>query len=114
MNFEELEQKVITWAYARGILPDYDPQASRVKLGKSVEEIGEVWHAELRNDMPGIYDALGDVLVTLIVYSFLRTGKSLVEHLAGAYSIISKRSGQVVNGTFIREPTAEDPARAKG
>lgn len=108
-TFEQLERKVIKWAEKRGIIPDTSENAARVKLGKTMEEIGELWHAELRHDMPEIHDALGDTVVTLIIYSYLRTGHSLRYHLKGAYKIISRRSGKVVAGTFIREKTEADP-----
>jgi NTP pyrophosphatase (non-canonical NTP hydrolase) len=63
--------------------------------GSSVEEIKERYMAEAK-------DGIGDTIVTLIgVCEML--GTSLEECLQLAYGVISKRSGKMVNGIFVKD-----------
>ena len=69
MSFEDLEKAVIFWAHERGILPDRLENATRTKLCKVMEEVGEIAHGEVRKLPAEIEDAIGDTLITLAIYS---------------------------------------------
>lgn len=99
MNFEELQERVISWADNRDLL--LPTNASRQFL-KVTEEVGELAGAMARNDQYEIEDAMGDTLVTLIILSE-QLGIDPVECLKGAYAVISNRKGKSVNGVFIKE-----------
>jgi NTP pyrophosphatase (non-canonical NTP hydrolase) len=100
MSFEALEIEVIRWAEARRIIPNSTPAT---QLLKAVSEMGELADAENKSDMPGIKDAVGDVLVCLINYCALRD-INLTECLAGAYAEIKDRKGTLMpSGVFVKE-----------
>lgn len=99
MKFEELTERVIIWADEKGLLAKDN---ARNQLLKTLEELGEVSRAELKNDEPEIIDGLGDVLVTLIIYAETKE-LNLVECLESAYNVIKDRKGKKVNGIFIKE-----------
>ena len=54
------------------------------------------------DDKPEIIDGLGDILVVLINLSHL-CGYRLEDCLAEAYAVISKRTGKMQNGTFVKD-----------
>ena len=93
-EFEQIRQ----WAIERGLYEKGDPKTQYLKLQ---EEAGEVARAILKDDKPEIIDGLGDVLVVLINLSHL-CGLRLEDCLAEAYSVISKRKGKMINGTFVK------------
>lgn len=97
--FEELEELVIKWGKERGLLETDDGQKQLLKF---FEESGELARAELKQDRPEQIDALGDILVTLILYSKIND-LNLTECLESAYHIIKHRTGNTVNGTFIKD-----------
>jgi hypothetical protein len=45
---------------------------------------------------------MGDILVTLIIQAKMQ-GVSLETCLEGAYNIISKRTGKMINGQFVKD-----------
>ena len=94
-EFEQIRQ----WAIERGLYDKGDPKTQYLKLQ---EEAGEVARAILKDDKPEIIDGLGDILVVLINLSHL-CGYRLEDCLAEAYSVISKRKGKMINGTFVKE-----------
>lgn len=69
---------------------------------KTLEEVNELLAAINSNDQEEIKDALGDILVTIILQAELQ-GLNLLECLEGAYNIINKRKGSMVNGVFVKE-----------
>lgn len=94
-----IETKVIEWAYTRGIYTNSDTQAQFIK---AVSEMGELADSLAKGDQDEIEDAIGDVAVCLINVAHLR-GTSLGDCLQGAYDTISKRSGKMVNGVFVKD-----------
>lgn len=61
---EELIKKVEQWSVKRG-LNTADPRKQRLKLW---EEFGELNASMARNDREGAIDAIGDMLVVMIIY----------------------------------------------
>jgi NTP pyrophosphatase (non-canonical NTP hydrolase) len=101
MNFEELEKKVMDWADAKGITENSDPM---IQASKTLEELGELIHGLATDDAHEVHDSFGDILVTLIIgYGMINYKGSIVDALQSAYDVISKRTGKMVNGKFIRD-----------
>jgi NTP pyrophosphatase (non-canonical NTP hydrolase) len=98
MKYNQIESLVIQWADEKGILKKGNPTAQCEKTKEEVEELAE---AILLNDREEIADALGDIMVTVIIQAHMQ-GMSLMECLEGAYEIISKRQGKMINGTFVK------------
>ena len=90
--------KIRDWARIRGIYRDGD---THTQLAKLMEEVGELAQGVLKKDKPEIIDAIGDIVVVLTNLAKLEKLdiEDCIEH---AYHVISKRSGKMVNGTFVK------------
>jgi len=98
-TYEQLERMVMQWGTNKGIIPANDPKPQLLKF---FEEAGELASACAKGDSEAEKDALGDVLVTLILYSAIQD-KSLTACLESAYKIIALRTGVMKNGVFIKD-----------
>jgi NTP pyrophosphatase (non-canonical NTP hydrolase) len=87
------------WANERGLYDKGDPKTQYVKL---IEEAGEVGRAILKNDTPEIIDGIGDMVVVLTNLAEL-TGTPIEDCIQAAYDVISKRTGKMKNGTFVKD-----------
>lgn len=100
MSYESVEIEVIRWSEARRIIPN---STSTAQLMKAITEVGELVDAEMKDDMPEIKDAVGDIMVCLINYCALRD-ISLVQCLKGAYNEIKDRKGELLpSGVFLKQ-----------
>ncbi len=98
-NYNELEDLVIAWAHQKGIMQNGTPIAQFFKTVEEVEELGEA----INNDnISDIEDALGDILVTIIIQAEMQ-GLSLIDCLESAYNVISKRTGVMKDGQFLKD-----------
>ena len=88
-----------SWAMARGI---YDKGNSHTQYVKLMEEAGELAQALLKNDKPEIIDAIGDMVVVLTNLAKLEK-LDIEDCIDNAYQTISKRTGKMVNGTFVKD-----------
>ena len=87
------------WAATRGLYDKGDPKTQYVKLQ---EEAGELARAILEKDEHEIQDAIGDMVVVLTNLAHLAGFK--IEHCIDmAYKSISKRTGKMENGTFVKD-----------
>lgn len=98
-SYGELEALVLAWAEQKGILQNGTTIA---QAGKTMEECTELMVAIARRDDDEIIDALGDILVTIIIQAEMQ-GVSLTECLESAYNVIAKRTGVMVNGQFVKD-----------
>jgi NTP pyrophosphatase (non-canonical NTP hydrolase) len=95
MRFEQIRG----WAKERGL---YDKGDTKTQYLKLMEEAGELGRAILKDDQPEIVDAIGDMVVVLTNLSELAGYK--IEHcIDEAYKVISKRTGKMQNGTFVKD-----------
>ena len=87
------------WADERGLYEKGDPKTQYIKL---MEEAGEVGRAILKEDTDEIIDGIGDMVVVLTNLAELH-GITIEECIQEAYNVISKRTGEMVNGTFVKD-----------
>jgi phosphoribosyl-ATP pyrophosphohydrolase len=100
MSFNDLELKVIRWGEARGIVKNGKPMGQAIK---TLEEVTELIDALHRDDQAEVEDAIGDILVTLIMVCETR-GVGMVQCLAGAYDQIKDRTGYLrPDGVFVKD-----------
>ncbi len=114
-DYFELECAVEAWAEEKGIFE----KAIKIAQGnKTLEECNELLEAlqaqdsglssfynskgKLVNTDEEIKDALGDILVTIIIQAKMQ-GIKLEECLESAYNVISKRKGSMINGQFVKD-----------
>jgi len=93
--------KIREWAKERGIFDKGDVKTQYVKL---MEEAGEVAKALLTDDKAEIKDGIGDMVVVLTNLAHL-SGFTIEECIDEAYDVISKRKGDMINGTFVKNET---------
>lgn len=105
----QLINDVKKWFHAKGIIENSNPLK---QLWKTQEELTETRDAVIRHECANVYatsqcldeikDGIGDTVVTLIgVCEFY--GVTLEECLQMAYDTISKRSGTMIDGVFVKD-----------
>lgn len=144
-KLKDLIQKVEAWAEERNLIKFEYADKQYLKF---LEETGELARALLKNDVPEIWDANGDMCITVIIlakqlgikletklyeaevcgvispYDFVNLvtpsyvaweffsiadavvkshGYDLVECLEVAYNVISKRTGKLVDGSYVKD-----------
>lgn len=99
MTYAELEMKVIQWGEARKIVQNGTVMSQAIK---TLEETTELLDAINRKDPHDIEDAVGDIVVTLIMICAI-ADINLTDCLAGAYNEIKDRKGHLTpEGTFVK------------
>ena len=88
-----------SWATDKGI---YDKGNARTQYLKLMEESGELAEALLKNDEAEIQDAIGDMIVVLTSIAKFK-GMFIEDCIKSAYDVIAKRTGKMVNGTFVKD-----------
>jgi NTP pyrophosphatase (non-canonical NTP hydrolase) len=86
------------WAKAKGIFAKGDVKTQYVKLQ---EEAGELAKAIIKDDKEEFIDALGDCVVVLVNLAKLG-GYNLEDCINSAYDVIAKRTGSMINGSFVK------------
>ena len=100
MSYAEVEMKVIQWGEARGIVQNATAQSQAIK---TLEEVTELFDALNKNDMDAAKDAIGDIVVTLIMVCAV-LDVDLTECLEGAYDEIKNRKGYLTKeGIFVKQ-----------
>ena len=87
------------WALNKGIYEKGDPKTQYIKLS---EEMGELAMSILKNDPEEFMDAIGDCVVVLTNLAHLN-GVKIEDCINGSYNVIAKRTGKMVNGTFVKD-----------
>ena len=95
---ENIFDNIRSWAMVRGI---YEKGNSKTQYVKLMEEAGELARALLKNDKPEVIDSIGDMVVVLTNLAKLEK-LNIEDCIDNAYQTISKRTGKMVNGTFVK------------
>ena len=99
MKTDNRFQLIRDWAGERGLYTKGDKKTQFCKL---MEEAGELGRAVLKDDQPEFVDAIGDMVVVLTNMAHLG-GTTIEDCIDTAYNVISKRTGKMVNGTFVKD-----------
>ena len=98
-SYDNRFDKIREWAKERGL---YDKGDTKTQFCKLMEEAGELGRAILKDDQVEFVDAIGDMVVVLTNMAHL--GNTSIEACVdSAYEVISKRTGKMVNGTFVKD-----------
>lgn len=100
MKLNQLERQIIEWGEAKGILPNPDPLAQWEKL---LEEVNELKDALENNNRDEAIDAIGDIFVCVVMQVNCWDNLTLTECVQTAYDVISKRTGKMVDGQFVKD-----------
>ena len=96
---DELFNCIREWAKERGLYDKGDPKTQYIKL---MEEAGELGRAILKQNRDEQMDAIGDMVVVLTNLAEL-LDMPIEECVESAWNVISKRTGKMVNGTFVKD-----------
>ena len=100
MSYAQVEMDLLRWGEARGIVKNGKAISQAIK---TLEETTELLDAINRKNLADAKDAIGDVVVTLILVCAI-LDVNLVDCLQGAYEEIKDRKGYLTpEGTFIKE-----------
>jgi NTP pyrophosphatase (non-canonical NTP hydrolase) len=99
MKTDNRFQLIRDWAGERGLYTKGDTKTQFCKL---MEEAGELGRAVLKDDNEEFVDAIGDMVVVLTNMAHLG-GTTIEKCIDTAYDVISKRTGKMVNGTFVKD-----------
>lgn len=94
-----LSSLIEEWAEEKGILSNATPLTQAIK---TKEEVDELYHAILDDNRDEIKDAIGDIMVTLIIQCKMQ-GMDLQDCLESAYNVIKNRTGKMVDGVFVKD-----------
>ena len=95
----KLIRDIEQWGLDKGILPEPDKIA---QYFKTCEEVAELSDAIMTENREEAIDAIGDIVVTLIMQTHA-WDITLEQCVQQAYDVISKRTGKMVNGQFVKD-----------
>ena len=98
-RYRELESRVIKWAFDKGI---FDKGSTIKQADKTLEEVHELIEAVKKDDDDEIIDALGDILVTIIIQAYMNE-VDMLDCLETALNVIEKRTGKMIDGQFVKD-----------
>lgn len=98
----ELIEKIEQWAKDK----ELDTADSSKQMLKVMEELGEVAAAIVRSDRASLRDGIGDTVVTLIILA-MQNDMNLYECVNCAYDEIKNRTGEMINGSFVKSTDLE-------
>lgn len=114
-KFDDLQEKVIAWARQKEILSKATPLTQVSKTQEELDELKEALHYQSLGEThyinskgkavkteDEILDSVGDILVTLIIQAEMQ-GLNIVDCLEVAYGVISKRTGKMIDGIFVKD-----------
>lgn len=99
MKLENEFEPIRNWAKEKGILSNGDSKTQCIKL---FEEAGELSKSILKNDKEEFIDAIGDCVIVLTNLAALN-GLKIEDCINLAYNVISKRTGKIINNTFVKD-----------
>lgn len=97
MNLNKLTRNIEDWAIDRN-LHTADPNKQMLKL---MEELGELAEGMAKNRLEDVADAIGDMYVVLTILS-MQLDLHVEKCIADAYNEIKDRTGEMVDGVFIK------------
>lgn len=126
MNLNNEFEPIRVWADSKGL---YDKGDTKTQFLKLMEEVGELGKAILKKDVNETIDAIGDIVIVLTNLTELANndifvkehyedvagdggsrmrmeepGNINIEHCVNsAYSVIKNRTGEMKNGTFVKD-----------
>ena len=115
MELQQLFNEVRHWAIAKEITGPEGKGTREKQMQKVLEEVEETRLAVSRFELASsigarecldcldeIEDGIGDSIVTLIILAEMH-GLSAERCLETAYKVISKRTGQMIDGVFVKD-----------
>jgi len=103
----QLIENIKEWGISRGITGSQGKGTIDGQHKKTLEEVQELTDGLRKRKRAEIKDAIGDIVVTLILQAELQ-GMDFQDCVQSAYDIINKRKGKMVNGIFVKDKPSDD------
>lgn len=103
MTFTNEFDHIRAWANDKGIIEYGTPLT---QFAKAAEEMGELSKAVVHKNKAEVADAIGDIVVVLTSLA-AQHQLTIEECINGAYNIIAKRKGTMVNNDFVKDSTTD-------
>lgn len=103
---KQLLQNIRQWGIDRNIIGSNGKSNPLKQHEKTQEEVDELLDAIKTLNRPEVADAIGDIVVTLVLQADM-WGLDFEECVQGAYSTIANRTGKIVDGIFIKDDDTE-------
>ena len=87
------------WAEEKGIL---EQSTVKKQFEKLIEEVEETRTAIKNDNIEELKDGIGDCVVVLTNLAAL-AGMTIEDCINSAYEVISKRTGKMINGKFVKD-----------
>lgn len=97
-----LIKNVLQWGIEKNITGPNGKGTRYAQADKMLEEAKETLYAVKTHNLPEVKDGIGDTMVTLILLAEMYH-LTLEECLQEAYDVISKRTGKIVGGSFVKD-----------
>ena len=109
MTFEQLQEKVLSWAKDKDLLHSENADKQFMKFIEEVFEfktemdmLDNCGESLMMINLEHVKDEMGDIFVTLIILCE-QIGIDPEECLSMAYEKIKNRRGKTLHGTFVKE-----------
>jgi len=90
------------WGIDKGIIGPNGKATEHTQFAKLLEEIDELRIGIIKDDEAEKIDAIGDCAVVLILLSEI-IGVPFESCLSSAYHVIKSRTGQMIDGVFVKD-----------
>jgi NTP pyrophosphatase (non-canonical NTP hydrolase) len=106
-QMNQLIEKVLTWGIEKEITGPNGKGTKIAQAAKVLEEARETYSAVQAGDLHETKDGIGDTIVTCILLAEMH-GWAAEECLQAAYDVISKRTGEIIDGSFVKSSETEN------
>lgn len=96
---KQLIKKIEKWAEDRNLILGSNPKS---QAEKTMEECEELLQAISDNERYEIKDAIGDIVVTLVIQCKMQ-GFDFIDCVESAYDVIKDRTGRMIDGKFVKD-----------
>lgn len=97
------ETDIVTWAQARNLIGPTGEATREAQWKKTLEEVLELQAAIATGNRDEARDAIGDIIVTLVIQAYM-WNLHIDECVEAAWQEIKDRKGKLINGVFVKEP----------
>ena len=107
VNMNDLIEQIRQWGRDKEIIGDHGKATLATQFYKLREEVQEIGKAILDDDPAETEDGIGDATVVLILLADL-ADMNFEDCVKSAYDVISKRTGKMIDGTFVKDVDPDD------
>lgn len=97
-----LNERTIKWGVDKNIIGEDRKGTSWAQSTKLLEEAQETYDAVSLGNLDEIKDGIGDVIISATLLAYM-CGLTMDECHEAALLVVEKRTGSMINGTFVKD-----------